>query len=89
MLPIIGWCLLGVGLGLDVLSLYRGIRRINGDGPSGVPVLSCVLYLIALPLLLGKAIWYHYVLLYGCAVVLHAFFQYFGVWVVAKFIYKP
>ncbi len=40
--------LLLIGLGLDVVSAFRGSRFRRGQGPSGFPVIPMVLYLVAL-----------------------------------------
>ena len=36
-----------LGLVIDVASLLLGIKRLRGTGPSGIPIVSLIVYLLA------------------------------------------
>lgn len=48
--------LIAYGLLLDVLSLARGIRRMRGNGPSGIPVVPLAFYFLACNLLAAASV---------------------------------
>lgn len=72
-----------IGLAVDLFSLALGIRRLRGDGPSGLPLVSVVPYgiaaLVVLPVIhlsgairmFGWLLLAHFVLQFGILLILH------------------
>ena len=47
----IGATMILSGIALDLFSLLLGLRRLRGNGPSGVPIVSLFFYMIGVPLI--------------------------------------
>jgi hypothetical protein len=71
----IGLIFILAGLVLDVLSLFLGVRRVFGNGPSGVPVIPLVLYALGVlmsPPVKGFEAW----MVFGLLVLIHFLCQF-------------
>lgn len=83
---IVATILFGLGLSLDLLSSFLGIRRISGNGPSGVPVIPFILYIMGIIALRVPAL--NSLVLIILSLLVHIFFNWFLVYLVSKFYNK-
>jgi hypothetical protein len=71
-----------IGVAIDLGSMVLGIRRVFGSGPSGIPVVSVLLYALGSALLAseyGSITWG----VFGALCLLHVICQFFVVLLVA------
>lgn len=87
-LEIIGAIILfGLGLSLDIFSSFLFIMRlIKGKGPSGVPVIPFILYIMGIVALRAPA--FNSLVLIVLSLLVHIFFNWFLVYIVSKFYKK-
>lgn len=78
MIAVFGIAVIGVGVLLDIASLVLGLRRLRGDGPSGVPIYGLILYVTGVAVLaFGRVLpMLHAVTALALLMVLHASCQY-------------
>jgi len=73
---IIGMLSFILGLLIDCTSLVLWIKRLRGNGPSGVPLISIVFYIIAMFLIDPKWSFWNRALFFICCLLFHILCQY-------------
>ncbi|MBU3925000.1 hypothetical protein KJ854_03615 [Patescibacteria group bacterium] len=82
-----GLIIITIGLIIDLVNCVLGIKRINGNGPSGIPLIPFVFYAIGIFLLkdLSMAAKLELIVL---SFFVHLLFLWFIVYLISKVIYK-